>query len=86
MAVKRTATVVSEDIKAVEPRIGGLASYYDNGWRHGYIEEIGLDDEGEYVYKIRPLGHGRRKKGKSDEFTLPRLITSHAKDTKLEEK
>lgn len=36
----------------LEPFVGALVRYYDEGWRHGYLDST----EGEHAVRVRPIG------------------------------
>jgi hypothetical protein len=81
--MKRTFNVVQQDVRAIEPEVGDVVSYYDDGWRVGHIHDLELDDNGEYVIEIRPMGRGRlKKKGGTERHPVP-LITARKGDFKL---
>lgn len=84
--MKRTlrADTKSEELPKREPRIGDVISYYDDGWRVGHIHDLELDDNGEYVIEIRPMGQGRlKKKGGTERHPVP-LVTARKGDFRLE--
>ena len=71
-AVRKAEAVV--DSEESEFKVGAVASYYDNGWRAGVIEEVEVDDDGDLLLGIRPIGLNKRK------------VYHKSHDTKLEKK
>lgn len=69
---KRT---VREKEVLVEPeeseyKVGAVASYYDNGWRAGVIEAVEVDDDGDLLVTLKPIGKPRKVKHKSKDLKL----------------
>ena len=67
-SVRETETVV--ELEESEFKVGAVALYYDNGWRAGVIEDVDVDDDGDLLVTLKPIGKPRKVKHKSKDLKL----------------
>jgi hypothetical protein len=53
-AVRKAEAVV--DPEESEFKIGTVCSYYDEGWRAGTITSVDVDDDGDLLVELQPVG------------------------------
>lgn len=77
-AVREKETVITPAESEFE--IGAVCSYYDNGaregWRTGHIFEVEVDDDGDLLVTVQPVGSKYTT-------TKPRRVKHKSKDLRL---
>jgi hypothetical protein len=53
-SVRKAEAVV--DSEESEYKVGAVVSYYDDGWRAGTITSVDVDDDGDLLVELQPVG------------------------------
>jgi hypothetical protein len=73
-AVRKAEAVV--DLEESEYKVGAVASYYDEGWRTGTIVSMEVDNDGDLLVELQPIGSKYAT-------TKPRKVKHKSKDLKM---